>query len=346
MLDHGIKTIIEGIRFQGDYESGMRLGWGVDQQTIRSLPQNPGVYYLKDFSGKVVFLSSAYNLAREVRKLQRFSSLPRQLLKSVLSSVGLSYQKTETALEASILEAQELSKHKIRFDPANWHQRAASFLYLKEESSDRIRVATGSLAADVIVALGPIRGGKEVGTFIENLAEACGKKLTKKGFELNLSETKQLTDYLGLGRGTGFLSLIRKLIPKLLQSSQVVQLEKKLQTIDKPAELRPLSSCSGLVAMQYDKQWQCFTVMSGLVLDQFEIEGDLAQGLSKDGKCLKIYKNLRRQVLDQSKQAPRALSHQQAMMINRVTWWASFGNRNHDIRLYSLDELASLGTSL
>ncbi|MBQ47201.1 MAG: hypothetical protein CMP10_07005, partial [Zetaproteobacteria bacterium] len=151
-----IKNIKEAIRFQGDYESSVRLGWGISKQDLENLPDKPGVFYLYDHGDKVLFLSSAYSIQKEVRKLQNYQTLPKQLLKSVLASSRISFVESETLFEAALKEGGDLKDNPVRFDPANWHQRTANFLYLIKDNLN-CRLTTGPLMDGASLVRGPIR---------------------------------------------------------------------------------------------------------------------------------------------------------------------------------------------
>ena len=43
-----IRTIADAIRFQGDYDSGIRLGWAVKPDILACVPRGPGMLYLFD----------------------------------------------------------------------------------------------------------------------------------------------------------------------------------------------------------------------------------------------------------------------------------------------------------
>lgn len=344
LVEKGIDRIIDAIRFQGDYESGTRLGWGVDPEVLKGLPETTGIFYLYDYAGRITFLSSAHNIAKEVRKLQRFSSLPKQLLKSVLASTEVRFAETSTAFAAALAEAEGLKENDLRFDPANWHQRTANFLFVKQED-DSYRVGTGPLSHDVVFALGPIRGGKEVSILMDHFSNIFEQKISKKGLKLSLKEGGVLLDFLeGRRRREGLVDRVLSALPSFFASNKAESLRDQLNSIDVPMELHKLDACSGIIAVPRGDAWHVHTVAAGVPDEELVLHGDLVQALTESRLNVKLYKKIKRLVLKRRKQT-QALPYGEAVLINRMFWWAYFGSRHEDVRVYQVDELPSLLTS-
>ena len=341
LLDKGIDRIIDAIRFQGDYESGTRLGWGVNPETLKKLPETTGIFYLYDYAGKVTFLSSAHNIAREVRKLQRFGALPKQLLKSVLASTDVRYAETPTAFSAALAEAEGLKEHAFRFDPANWHQRTANFLFVRKED-EFYRVGTGPLGHDVHFALGPIRGGKEVSILMENLSEIFGEKVSKRGMKLSIKEGELLLDFLkGKSLKGGLVDRLRSLLP--IKASSLGEIRKSLHAIAVPMELNKLEACSGLIAVPRGDAWHIHSVASGIPFEETVLHGDLIQGLTQSKLNIKFYKKIKKMQLKRRLES-EPLPYGEAMLVNRMFWWAYFGERHQNVRVFQVEDLANLSS--
>ena len=99
----------------------MRLGWSIPKSEL-DLLTNLVFFYLYDCEGRLCFLAGVHNLNLEVKKLALLSTLPKQLLRAVLSSSSFKYTETETAFAASMLEAESVIKYAPRFDPVNWRR--------------------------------------------------------------------------------------------------------------------------------------------------------------------------------------------------------------------------------
>ena len=84
----------------------------------KDLPATPGVYLMKGQRGKVLYIGKAGNLRRRVRSyyLRANDSKTERLL----AEIGrIDYQKTDTAIEALILESQLIKKSQIVFHRQN-----------------------------------------------------------------------------------------------------------------------------------------------------------------------------------------------------------------------------------
>src|SRR5690606_38823290 len=124
LTERSVTRVDEAIRMQGDLESGMRLGWAVDLAALGEIPAGPGVFYLYDHERKLLFLSSAMQLNREIPKLKAYAQLPRQLLRLVLKSYDIQVSRAANPYAAMLEECEALQTHKLSFHPANWHQRS------------------------------------------------------------------------------------------------------------------------------------------------------------------------------------------------------------------------------
>ncbi|MBC7533932.1 MAG: hypothetical protein H7318_20385 [Oligoflexus sp.] len=341
----GIPSIADAIRFQGDFESGTRLGWGVKSEALKVLPEKTGVFYLYDYSGQVTFLSSAHNLQREVRRLQKLNALPKQLLRSVLSSCDLKFEETPTAFAASVLEAQNLTKHRVRFDPSSWHQRTANFIYLCQDAEE-FRLTTGPLVEGVTALLGPIRGGKDVTILLEHIATAVGRKPTKKGLKLSPDEAGVISDFLS--RRTLKAPLKEKFLALLPKHAERIKylnhLRNHLRKVSIPEDLFGRKICSGILALGMGDRWHIYAVAGGRLLSEFNVEGDLQQGLLKNELNLRLYRQIKAEAKlmdDKEKDSDSVpMSLADAILLNRMFWWAFFGSRHENVRIIHVEELS------
>lgn len=334
----GIKSIADAIRFQGDFESGTRLGWGIKSEALRELPEGNGVFYLYDYSGQVSFLSSAHNLSREVRRLQKLNALPKQLLRAVLSSCDLKFEETTTAFAASLLEAQALTKHRVRFDPANWHQRTANFIYICKDE-DAYRLTTGPLTAGVIALLGPIRGGKDVTILLDHISQVVQRKPTKKGLKLTNEEAAILKDFFERRKlQPGWREKIASIIPKFDSTFQDIRrIRNELRDIAIPEDMYGTRICSGVLAVGLPDRWHLYAVAKGRLQSEFNVQGDLIEGLRTNGLNLRLYRNIKDAMKEKTPDEPMGLGD--AIILNRMFWWAFFGNRHENVRVLHVEEL-------
>lgn len=97
------------------------------------LPKDPGVYYMKDAEGKLLYVGKAANLDRRVKQ---YWSRPHgeHIEKMVPSIAEVDYTVTGSVIEALILEANEIRKKKPPFNVLG--KDDASFLHLAITNED------------------------------------------------------------------------------------------------------------------------------------------------------------------------------------------------------------------
>ena len=84
---------------------------------IQTLPQEPGVYLMKDKEGKILYIGKAKDLKRRVRQYFQKSGDPRPFVRklpNLLSEIDILLTHTEK--EALLLEATLIQKHQPRFN--------------------------------------------------------------------------------------------------------------------------------------------------------------------------------------------------------------------------------------
>ena len=87
------------------------------KEKIPNVPQNPGVYLLKDQKERVIYVGKAKNLKNRLRTyFQRPFNLDPRKLSMVKLVTDFSYIITKNELEALILEATLIKQHKPRFN--------------------------------------------------------------------------------------------------------------------------------------------------------------------------------------------------------------------------------------
>lgn len=189
-----VKRLDEAVRLQGDFESGMRLGWGVSPSAVENLSKGPGVFYLHDHDGKLLFLSSAAQLDREIARLSSFQQLPRPLLKLVLRSYDVKTRETPDTFAALLTECDSLSREKITLSPTVWHQRTVQALYFAD-AGDEMRIGVGALESGTRQAFGPVRDRRLALELLEKLGEPFGGKVSRDVLTLNKDDARLVLAY-------------------------------------------------------------------------------------------------------------------------------------------------------
>jgi len=87
------------------------------KQTLQTLPQKPGVYLMKDKIGHVIYVGKAINLSNRVRSYFHASAGHTPKIRRLVANIDqIDFIITESELEALILEANLIKKHRPRYN--------------------------------------------------------------------------------------------------------------------------------------------------------------------------------------------------------------------------------------
>ena len=87
------------------------------KQTLQTLPQKPGVYLMKDKIGHVIYVGKAINLSNRVRSYFHASAGHTPKIQRLVANIEqIDFIITESELEALILEANLIKKHRPRYN--------------------------------------------------------------------------------------------------------------------------------------------------------------------------------------------------------------------------------------
>ncbi|MDO8556960.1 MAG: excinuclease ABC subunit UvrC [Candidatus Jorgensenbacteria bacterium] len=107
-----------------------------------SLPDTPGVYLMKGARGEILYIGKAGNLRRRVSS---YFLRPHDLRieKLVENIKKIDVQKTDTALEALILEAALIKKHQPPFNIREKDDRSFLFIEITDDEYPRVLLVRG-----------------------------------------------------------------------------------------------------------------------------------------------------------------------------------------------------------
>lgn len=108
---------------------------------ISKFPDSPGVYIFIDFSGKILYIGKATSLKERVR--QYFSGTDERgtrIFKMVEKIADIKIQKTESVLEALILESNLIKKHQPKYNIERKDDKSFSYIVITKEDFPRILI--------------------------------------------------------------------------------------------------------------------------------------------------------------------------------------------------------------
>ena len=324
---HSVRRIDEAIRLQGDLESGMRLGWGVNPKALEGVPSGPGVFYLYDHERRLLFLSSALNLEREVGKLKGFGQLPRQLLRVVLRSYDLQAHRCPNIYAALLEECEALQSHRVTFSPVNWHQRNVQALYLADDP-EGLLVGVGPMEEGTRHAFGPVRDRRLATELVEGIARAFDAKSGRRGLVLpRESEAMVLALLEGrLGEQLKQLDKHRRSVklwfkPKERQEfTRLAKTMEALLSLRVPPRLASLLDRTGILIVP-DQQigtWQIYSLVGSRMRAVTTLRGDPEQKLRQAGFGRRLAEKIAR---EQAQVTAQPLTMHDVNRVNATLWW-------------------------
>jgi len=105
-------------------------------------PAHPGVYVMKDVSGGVLYVGKAGNLRRRVASY--FTRAGNTRVSRLVSEIRkIRYLKTETALDALVIEANLIKKYQPPFNVKEKDNRSFLYVEITDEKFPRVLLARG-----------------------------------------------------------------------------------------------------------------------------------------------------------------------------------------------------------
>ena len=137
------------------------------------IPETPGVYLMKDARENLLYIGKAANLKRRVSSY--FTRPHDYRIQKMVSEIrSIDYKKTDTALEALILEASLIKKHQPPFNVREKDDKSFLFVEITKEKFPRVLLVRGKDKKN--------KGGLFYGPFISGLSIHEALKILRRIF--------------------------------------------------------------------------------------------------------------------------------------------------------------------
>ena len=176
----------------------------VAKNLYKNFPKTPGVYLMKNARGGVLYVGKAGNLQRRVASY--FQRPQDYRISKLLSGVKkIDYKKTETAIEALILESELIKKFKPPFNIRDKDDKSFLYVEITKEKFPRVLLVRGGSEA----------GGEHYGPFTSASSIREALKILRRIFSWSdhsiFAKHKPCFNYqLGLCPGVCFGAVSRK----------------------------------------------------------------------------------------------------------------------------------------
>lgn len=149
----------------------------------KKLPDTPGVYLMKDDQGRVLYVGKAGNLRRRVASyFERPHDVRIEMLVKRIKKISV--RKTETALEALILEAELIKKLTPPFNVREKDDKSFLYIEITKEKYPRVLLVRGKDLGD--------RGAKKWGPFTSASSAREALRILRRIFPWNTHDSEKI----------------------------------------------------------------------------------------------------------------------------------------------------------
>lgn len=142
------------------------------EEKLSTLPENPGVYLMKNSNGKIIYVGKAVILKNRVRQYFRKNEKTARVEKMVSLIHDFEYIITDTEDEALILECNLIKKYKPKFNVLLKDDKTYPYIKVGEKNGKPIIQLTRNLVKDGSKYYGPypsVWSAKEMIKYIKDI---------------------------------------------------------------------------------------------------------------------------------------------------------------------------------
>ena len=142
------------------------------EQKLSTLPENPGVYLMKNSNGKIIYVGKAVILKNRVRQYFRKNEKTARVEKMVSLIHDFEYIITDTEDEALILECNLIKKYKPKFNVLLKDDKTYPYIKVGEKNGRPLIQLTRNLVKDGSKYYGPypsVWSAKEMIKYIKDI---------------------------------------------------------------------------------------------------------------------------------------------------------------------------------
>ena len=142
------------------------------EEKLSTLPENPGVYLMKNSNGKIIYVGKAVILKNRVRQYFRKNEKTARIEKMVSLIHDFEYIITDTEDEALILECNLIKKYKPKFNVLLKDDKTYPYIKVGEKNDKPVIQLTRNLVKDGSKYYGPypsVWSAKEMIKYIKDI---------------------------------------------------------------------------------------------------------------------------------------------------------------------------------
>lgn len=140
--------------------------------TLKDFPKQPGVYFMRDKEGDILYIGKAKNLRERLSSYFRHNSeLPPRIARLIQQVASVDYEVTGSELSALIQESKLIKKHKPRFNAAMKRFRFHPFLKIDIQNDYPKIEKVYEIENDGANYYGPFTSGMTVNRLLKDINE-------------------------------------------------------------------------------------------------------------------------------------------------------------------------------
>ncbi len=147
-----------------------------------TIPINPGIYLMKDYGGKIIYIGKAKNLKNRVKSyfLKNQNYKTQKLVENISD---IEFILTDNESEAFLLESNMIKKHRPRFNIELKDQQRYTYLRISDEKYPRLLVARRTRDGKFLGK------GKTFGPFTQGSSKLLTIGTLRKAFQIRICKT-------------------------------------------------------------------------------------------------------------------------------------------------------------
>ena len=170
---------------------------------LKTLPERPGVYLMRDAEGKIIYVGKAIKLKRRVSSYFRHNFANPRLRKLVSLIEDISIIRTETEAEALITEAKLIRRYSPFFNvDLKFNDRYPYVKITLSEDFPRLEVTRHKEDSKQDIYLGPFTRAGDIRELMRVITRYFPLRVCKSNLKLNNLKSRPCIEY-NLGRSMG-----------------------------------------------------------------------------------------------------------------------------------------------
>ena len=149
---------------------------------IAELPDTPGVYFFRGEMDEILYIGKATSLKNRVQSYlsnDLIISRGERIVKMTQEIESVTFEKTDSVLEALVLEAHLIKKHRPKYNVLEKDDKSYNFVVITKEPSPRVLIKRGR---DILSGKIDFKIAKSFGPFTQGKNLKEGVKIIRKIF--------------------------------------------------------------------------------------------------------------------------------------------------------------------